>query len=540
HAAGDVISEGPLWDSLPVLCPENDVFDTHYHKDDVEAAGLVKFDFLGLKTLTVLDIAVKLIDKRPDRNEPFDLDAIPLDDSATYALLQSGETTNVFQLEGQGMQGLFKMLKPDCFEDIVAAVALYRPGPMGADMHTDFVHRKHGRQKVEYPDPSLEPVLRDTRGVIVYQEQVMQIARTMGGYSLGGADLLRRAMGKKKAEEMEKQKAIFIEGATKLGHSESKAVEVFDLMAYFAGYGFNKSHSAAYALITYQTAYLKAHFPAEFCCATMSADKDKSDKVVRTVSEARAMGITVLPPDVNESAIDFTVVYGNPQAKTRQQTHRPVSEKGVCSDPSQPSIRFGLGALKGVGHSALEAIFEARQSGDAQSTAGAEVPFVDLFDFCDRVDLRRVNKNVCEALVQSGAFDGLHEPDQVHRAQAVAAVETAIERGKRAAQERASGQTNLFGMLGGGDDTGGFQQTGGTFPSGISVWDSKETLRREKATLGFYVSGHPLDRYADELKRFCNVTTESIENLERNFRVNLGGAVEGYRERRTRAGATLA
>ncbi|MEM7608176.1 MAG: DNA polymerase III subunit alpha, partial [Myxococcota bacterium] len=505
NAAGVVISEGPLWDSVPVFCPENDVFVTHYHKDDVEAAGLVKFDFLGLKTLTVLDIAVKLIDKRPDRNEPFDLDAIPLDDSATYALLQSGETTNVFQLEGQGMQGLFKMLKPDCFEDIVAAVALYRPGPMGADMHTDFVHRKHGRQKVEYPDPSLEPVLRDTRGVIVYQEQVMQIARTMGGYSLGGADLLRRAMGKKKAEEMEKQKAIFIEGATKLGHSESKAVEVFDLMAYFAGYGFNKSHSAAYALITYQTAYLKAHFPAEFCCATMSADKDKSDKVVRTVSEARAMGITVLPPDVNESAIDFTVVYGNPQAKTRQQTHRPVSEKGVCSDPSQPSIRFGLGALKGVGHSALEAIFEARQSGDAQSTAGAEVPFVDLFDFCDRVDLRRVNKNVCEALVQSGAFDGLHEPDQVHRAQAVAAVETAIERGKRAAQERASGQTNLFGMLGGGDDTGGFQQTGGTFPSGISVWDSKETLRREKATLGFYVSGHPLDRYADELKRFCNV-----------------------------------
>ena len=532
HAAGVVISEGPIWDHVPVFCPDEGVLVTQYHKDDVESAGLVKFDFLGLKTLTVLDIAVRLIDKRPDRDEPFDLDAIPLDDPATYALLCSGETTNVFQLESQGMQGLFKMLKPDCFEDIVAAVALYRPGPMGADMHTDFVHRKHGRQKVEYPDDCLKPILEDTRGVIVYQEQVMQIAQVMGGYTLGGADLLRRAMGKKKVKEMEKQKVIFCEGAQERGHAAEKAEHIFDLMAYFAGYGFNKSHSAAYALITYQTAYLKAHYPAEFCCATMSADKDKSDKVVRTVAEARNLGITVLPPDVNESQIDFTVVYEPVEGVARPEG-RPVSEKGQLRDPMGPSIRFGLGALKGVGGSALDAVFEERfQDGQKQ-------PFVDLFDFCDRVDLRRVNKGVCEALVQSGAFDACHGPLSVHRAQACSAVETAIERGKKAAADRASGQTNLFGLLS-EEETQSFAKAGGTFPDNVEQWDSRETLQREKATLGFYVSGHPLDRYVKELRRLCNANTETVQQMDRFAEVLIGGSVEGYRERRTKTGNTMA
>jgi DNA polymerase-3 subunit alpha len=357
HAAGVVISEGPIWDHVPVFCPEEGTYVTQYHKDDVEAAGLVKFDFLGLKTLTVLDIAVALIDKRPDRSEPFDLDAIPLNDRATFALLQSGETTNVFQLESSGMQGLFKQLKPDRFEDIVAAVALYRPGPMSAGMDKDFVERKHGRQKVSYPDPSLEHILETTRGVIVYQEQVMQIARDMAGYSLGGADLLRRAMGKKKASEMAKQKTIFVEGAQGRGHAEERAEEVFDLMAGFAEYGFNKSHSAAYALITYQTAYLKAHYPVEFVCATLTADKDKSDKVVRTVAEARNMGITVLPPDVNESEIDFAVVYAagaNPAIE--RPRGKPLSSRGKLRDPFEPKIRFGLGAIKGVGGAALDAL----------------------------------------------------------------------------------------------------------------------------------------------------------------------------------------
>jgi len=540
HAAGVVISEGPIWDHVPVFCPEEGVLVTQYHKDDVEAAGLVKFDFLGLKTLTVLDLAVGLIDKRPDRSEPFDLDAIPLDDPATYALLQSGETTNVFQLESQGMQGLFKALKPDCFEDIVAAVALYRPGPMGADMHNDFVHRKHGRQKVEYPDPSLEPILKDTRGVIVYQEQVMQIARTMGGYSLGGADILRRAMGKKKEKEMVKQKAIFIEGATERGHSKEKAEEVFDLMAFFAGYGFNKSHSAAYALITYQTAYLKAHFPAELCCATMTADKDKSDKVVRTVAEARNLGITVLPPSVNESAIDFTVVY-EPRNDARPLRGRPMSEKGELRDPTGPAIRFGLGALKGVGGAALEALFEARTGKkEGDEGPGDEQPFVDLFDFCDRVDLRRVNKNVTDALVKSGAFDSLHEPLGVHRAQASAAIPTALERGKQAAADRASGQTSLFGLLGSEEEQQTFTRAGGTFPDNVEPWDSREQLKLEKGSLGFYVSGHPLDRYISELRRFCNATTETLHEMDRGTKVQIGGSVEGYRERRTRAGATMA
>ncbi len=538
HAAGVVISEGPIWDHVPVFCPDDDVYVTQYHKDDVEAAGLVKFDFLGLRTLTVLDIAVKLINKRPDRESKFRLEAIPLTDLATYALLQSGETTNVFQLESTGMQGLFKQLKPDCFEDIVAAVALYRPGPMGAGMHTDFVLRKHGKQKVTYPDPSLEDVLRDTRGVIVYQEQVMQIARSMGGYSLGGADLLRRAMGKKKKKEMDKQKLIFVAGAEKNGHSKEKAVEVFDLMAFFAGYGFNKSHSAAYALITYQTAYLKAHFPVEFCCATLSADKDKTDKVVRTVAEARSMGITVLPPDVNESEVDFTVVYAPDEAVIDGQPitrpkNKPLSSRGTLRDPMGPKIRFGLGAIKGVGGGALDSVFEERNGEEG------EQPFIDLFDFCGRVDPRRVNKSVATALVACGAFDTVHAAGGITRAQATEAVEAAIARGKRMAQERASGQTNLFGLLGDPDADQKVSIAAGAFPN-VPPWDSTVLLQKEKASLGFYVSGHPLDRYASELRRVCNATTETLQQLDKFYRVQIGGSVEGYRERRTKTGNTMA
>jgi DNA polymerase-3 subunit alpha len=537
HAAGVVISEGPIWDHVPVFCPEPDVYVTQYHKDDVEAAGLVKFDFLGLRTLTVIDIATKLIDKRPDREgDPFRIDTISMDDPATYALLQSGETTNVFQLESSGMQSLFKQLRPDRFDDIVAAVALYRPGPMGAQMDKDFVHRKHGRQKVEYPHPSLEDILQETRGVIVYQEQVMQIAQEMAGYSLGGADLLRRAMGKKKASEMEKQKAVFIEGATARGHTQEKAEEVFDLMAYFAGYGFNKSHSAAYALITYQTAYLKSHYPVEFSCATLTADKEKIDKVVRTVAEARSMGITVLPPDVNESEIDFTVVYTPDDAQdVARLRHKPVCYNGEVHDPMGPKIRFGLGAIKGVGTAAVEAVLEARQAEDD----GGERPFVDLFDFCARVDLRRVNKSVIEALVQCGAFDTVHDAILVHRSQAFIAIEQAIERGKRIQAERSSGQESLFGLMVGDDEAQAYEHPGGSFPA-LDPWDSREQLSREKGTLGFYVSGHPLDRYKSELLRFCDATTESVTQLDNHRQVTVGGTVEGYRERRTKMGHTMA
>ncbi|MEZ4288520.1 MAG: DNA polymerase III subunit alpha [Polyangiales bacterium] len=537
HAAGVVISDGPIWDHVPVFCPEENSYVTQFHKDDVEAAGLVKFDFLGLRTLTVIDIATKLIGKRPDRiDNPFSIADIPMDDAATFALLQTGETTNVFQLESSGMQNLFKQLRPDSFEDIVAAVALYRPGPMGAGMDKDFVRRKHGRQKVEYPDASLEPILKATRGVIVYQEQVMQIAQSMAGYTLGGADLLRRAMGKKKASEMEKQKAIFVDGATKLGHDRGKSEDVFELMAYFAGYGFNKSHSAAYALITYQTAYLKAHFPAEFTCATLSADKDKIDKIVRTVAEARAMGLVVLPPDANESDVDFSVVYSPDDAPdVPRLKHLPVCHQGQVLDPMGPKIRFGLGAIKGVGTAAVESILESRQP-DAQSTD--QQAFVDLFDFCARVDLRRVNKSVIEALVQCGAFDSMHQSQNVHRSQAFATIGAAVDRGKQITQERNSGQTNLFELMS-GPEVGDIQHPGGQFLE-LPPWDSREQLLREKASLGFYVSGHPLDHFASELRRFCNATTESVTAIDDRKRVIVGGLVEGYRERRTKLGSTMA
>ena len=536
HAAGVVISEGPLWDHVPVFCPEPGVLVTQYHKDDVESAGLVKFDFLGLKTLTVIDIAVALIDKRPDRSTRFVIDAIPMDDAATFALLQSGETTNVFQLESSGMQQLFKQLKPDCFEDIVAAVALYRPGPLGTGMVEDFVQRKHGRIKVEYPHPCLERILKDTYGVIVYQEQVMQIAREMAGYTLGGADLLRRAMGKKKESEMAKQRAVFVDGAVKNGHAAEQAGRIFDLVAHFAGYGFNKSHSAAYALITYQTAFLKAHFPVELTCATLSADKDKTDKVVRTVAEARSMGITVLPPDVNESEIDFTVVY-EAAPGVRPRKGRPISLGGKLRDPAGPKIRFGLGGVKGVGGGALEAIFEARSQDAEGQPSTSKQPFTDLFDFAARVDLRRVNKGVAEALVQCGAFDAVHAAAGVHRAQAHSVIEAALERGRKLTADRESGQTNLFGLLEAPAKSARSSAAG--FPD-CEPWDLRELLAREKATLGFYVSGHPLARYGSELKRFCDATTASLTGKGEGARVTIGGSVEGYRERPTKTGAKMA
>ena len=540
HAAGVVISEGAIWDHVPVFSPEEGTYVTQYHKDDVEAAGLVKFDFLGLRTLTVIDIAVKLINRRPDMQDaPFRIDEIPMDDVATYVLLQSGETTNVFQIESSGMQTLFKQLRPDCFDDIVAAVALYRPGPMGAAMDKDFVHRKHGRQRVVYPHPSLENILKETRGVIVYQEQVMQIAQEMAGYTLGGADLLRRAMGKKKVSAMKKQKAVFIDGAVERGHTREKAEEVFELMAYFAGYGFNKSHSAAYALITYQTAYLKAHYPVEFSCATLSADKEKIDKVVRTVAEARSMGITVLPPDVNESDVDFTVVYAPDEAvDVARLKHKPVCAGGELRDPMGPKIRFGLGAIKGVGSGAVDAILEARHAEDAQGQVQKR-PFIDIFDFCSRVDLRRVNKSVVEALVQCGAFDAAHELQGIHRSQAFLSIEQAIERGKRMMAERSSGQTSLFGLMANEEDAQAMEHPGGSFPR-IEPWASREKLEREKATLGFYVSGHPLDRYQSELLRFCDVNTQTLASLDSQRQITIGGSVEGYRERRTKLGSTMA
>ena len=533
HAAGIVISEGPLWDTVPIFKGGGGMV-TQYAKDEVEAAGLVKFDFLGLTTLTVLDFALDMIRRRPSEvlrvqkgGVPFLLEDIPMDGKdadpekarltrETFDLLQSGETTGVFQLESSGMQKLFKDLKPDCFEDIVAAVALYRPGPLGTGMVEDFVNRKNGKAKVAYPHDDLKEVLKDTYGVIVYQEQVMMIARKMGGYSLGGADLLRRAMGKKKAEEMAKQKATFVDGAKKLNYDEAKAVEIFDLLEYFAGYGFNKSHSAAYALITYQTAYLKRHFPVEFMAATLCSDLGKIEKLVGTISEARAMGIEVLVPDVNESDRLFTVIYNDKPAPTRRNA------KGAEADPWRPRIRVGLGGIKGVGDSAIESILEVRTQG----------PFQDIFDFCARVDPRRVNKGVVEALVNSGAFDKTLERTGATRSQAFMAIERALERGKGAAKERASGQMGLFGLAVSLQPTHGYPDE--------APWDLLEKLKRERVALGLYLTGHPLDRYATEAGRFATALAGQIQERENNEEVTLAGVIENYREKVPKSGGRMA
>jgi len=529
HAAGVVIGDRPLAELVPLYRdPRSDMPATQFNMKWVEPAGLVKFDFLGLKTLTVLARCNELL---AARGVDLDLTNLPLDDPKTFDLLTRADTVGVFQVEGAGVRDMLKKLRPDRFEDIIAVVSLYRPGPM--ENIPRYISVKHGQEQPDYLHPQLEGILKETHGIMIYQEQVMQIAQVLAGYTLGGADLLRRAMGKKKAEEMEQQKGIFIDGSLKNGHSDADAARVFDLMAYFAGYGFNKSHSAAYALITYQTAFLKAHFPVEFMCATLSADKDKTEKVVRTVAEARTMGLTVLPPDINESEIDFSVVYQpNPELKAAR-AGRPACSGGSLSDVTGPKIRFGLGGVKGIGEAALEAIFEARREED-----GSTKPFGDLFDFSGRVDLRRLNKGVLEALVQCGAFDRLHGPRSVHRAQAFGSIDTAIERGKKIQSERASGQQDLFGLLTEAEkkesnvDRVEFIK--------LDAWDTRELLSRERGALGFYVSGHPLDAYGAEVSRFCTATVAGLSELPAEARVEVAGLVEGLRERPTKAGGKMA
>ncbi|HSQ64482.1 MAG TPA: DNA polymerase III subunit alpha, partial [Polyangiaceae bacterium] len=540
HAAGIVISEGPLWDHVPVFRdsgkgsgsagggPEGGAFVTQYYKDDVEAAGLVKFDFLGLKTLTVLDIAQQLIRKREGEASAFDISKIPLDDKATYALLASGETKGVFQLESSGMQQLFKDLRADNFEDIVAAVALYRPGPLGSGMVKDFVDRKHGRAKVESLHPLVDPLLVPTYGVIVYQEQVMQIAQALAGYTLGGADLLRRAMGKKKPEEMAKQKSIFIEGSKKKDVDEADAERIFGLLEYFAGYGFNKSHSAAYALITYQTAYLKAHYPAELLCAILTSDKDRIEKVVRTIADARAMGITVLPPDANESDTDFKVVYPSAPAPGEAEARAPAAKGAQKKKKTLPQIRFGLGAVRGLGGAALDAVFEARKSG----------PFIDLFDFASRVDANKTNKGVFQALVQCGAFDSTFGALGITRAQAYASIDVALERSRSASRDRERGQTSLFGLFDAAAPAGAKTSSAGDYVE-CGPWDRKEMLTRERQSLGFYISGHPLDRYLRgpaAAARLEVLPASACSEQDDWSVVKLAGMVEGYREKIFRDG----
>ncbi|WP_122613117.1 DNA polymerase III subunit alpha, partial [Pseudomonas viridiflava] len=482
HAGGVVIAPTKLTDFSPIYCDEaGDGLVTQFDKDDVEAAGLVKFDFLGLRTLTIIDWALKTINRdRAKVNEaPLDIAFIPLDDMPTYQLLQRAETTAVFQLESRGMKELIKKLKPDCLEDLIALVALFRPGPLQSGMVDDFINRKHGRAELSYPHvdyqyEGLKPVLAPTYGIILYQEQVMQIAQVMAGYTLGGADMLRRAMGKKKPEEMAKQRGGFIDGCKTNNIDPDLAGNIFDLVEKFAGYGFNKSHSAAYGLVSYQTAWLKTHYPAPFMAAVLSADMHNTDKVVTLIEEVRTMKLRLDAPDVNTSEFKFT-----------------VSDDG--------RILYGLGAIKGVGEGPVEAITEARSKG----------PFKDLFDFCARVDLKRVNKRTLDGLIRSGALDRLGpyfelEPKAYqanidrNRSVLLAALEEAIQAAEQTARSRDSGHSDLFGGLFVEEDADVYANHRKTRELSL-----KDRLRGEKETLGLYLTGHPIDEYEGEIRRFA-------------------------------------
>ncbi len=499
HAAGVVIADQPLWNYVPIYQPPGEkVLITQFAKDEVEAAGLVKFDFLGLTTLTVIQHALTLINRNRSSDQQLQAHQIPIADSATFELISRGDTAGVFQMESSGFTEMVMKLKPTCFEDVIAAGALYRPGPLDAGMVDVFIARKHGREKVVYPHTALEPVLKDTYGVIVYQEQVMQISQVLGGYSLGRADLLRRAMGKKKAEVMQAERAGFLDGCRQKGVDPKVAGEIFDLMEKFAEYGFNKSHSAAYGLITIQTAWLKAHYPTEFMAALLTSEKDNTDKVVAHIAEARAAGLEVLPPDVNQSDLAFGAVEGK--------------------------IRFGLGAIKGVGESAIEAILEARANGT----------FRDLFDFCERVDARRVNRKGLEALVKAGAFDFERRP----RRQLFLSIERASERGASAQRDRAVGQSSLFGLLGAAEASRPAPVVTGEYVAS-EEWPEKERLAAEKEAIGFYVSGHPLHQYERELRRWARPAA-SVQRARRDEVVTVAGIVAQLRERPTKTGKRMA
>lgn len=496
HAGGVVIAPSKLTDFTALYCePNGEHLVTQFDKDDIETAGLVKFDFLGLRTLTIIDWAVNAINaKRKQNNESLlNITELPLDDKKTFDLLKSCATSAVFQLESRGMKDLIKRLQPDSFEDIIALVALFRPGPLQSGMVDDFINRKHGRAKMDFFHPLLEPVLRPTYGIILYQEQVMQVAQVLAGYTLGAADLLRRAMGKKKPEEMAKQRVFFITGAKSNNVNSDLATHIFDLMEKFAEYGFNKSHSAAYALITYQTAWLKAHYPAEFMAAVLSSDMDKTDKVVNFLNDSRACGLTIVPPDINRSEYKFR-----------------VNEKG--------EIIYGLGAIKGMGEAAVEAILAARKKHGI---------FRDLFSFCQQVDLHKINKRTLEALIRSGSMDCLG----ASRASLMASFELALTAAEQMAHKNALGQGDLFGS-----ETTIIQK-----PQMIAAeeWSVQLRLQGEKETLGHYLSGHPLQQYENELKNF--ITAPLLElNFMQNKSVIIAGWVTAIRVMYTKRGDRMA
>ncbi|KLV08514.1 DNA polymerase III subunit alpha [Photobacterium aquae] len=503
HAGGVVISPTTITDFAPLYCDaEGGNPVTQFDKNDVETAGLVKFDFLGLRTLTIIDWALGMINPRLEAQgeEPVNIAAIPMADSKSFNMLQRSETTAVFQLESRGMKDLIKRLQPDCFEDMIALVALFRPGPLQSGMVDNFIDRKHGREEISYPDAtwqheSLKEILDPTYGIILYQEQVMQIAQVLSGYTLGGADMLRRAMGKKKPEEMAKQRATFEEGAIKNGVDGELAMKIFDLVEKFAGYGFNKSHSAAYALVSYQTLWLKAHYPAEFMAAVMTADMDNTDKIVGLVDECLRMKLTLLPPDVNKGLYRFN-----------------VDDNGA--------IVYGIGAIKGVGEGPIENIIAAREKGGH---------FKDLFDFCARIDTKKVNKRVLERLIKSGAMDRLGP----NRATLMASLDDAIKAASQHHQAEAFGQTDMFGVL-----TEAPEEVEHAYAN-IPEWPESVWLEGERDTLGLYLTGHPVNAYLSELKHYTTWRLKDAHPTGRDKVVSVAGLVIAARVMTTKRGTRI-
>lgn len=503
HAGGVVIAPTAITDFSPLYCDSEGMHPvTHFDKNDVEYAGLVKFDFLGLRTLTIIKWALEMINARmlAEGKEPVRIESIPLDDKKSFDLLLQSKTTAVFQLESRGMKDLISRLKPDCFEDIIALVALFRPGPLESGMVQNFIDRKHGKEEVSYPDAQyqhecLKPILEPTYGVIVYQEQVMQIAQELAGYTLGGADLLRRAMGKKKPEEMAAQREIFEKGAINKGIDGNLAMKIFDLVEKFAGYGFNKSHSAAYALVSYQTLWLKAHFPAEFMAAVMSSEMDNTDKIVGLYDECMNMGLTVIPPDINSGKHRFS-----------------VNEKG--------EIVYGLGAIKGVGEGPIDTILSARQQDGI---------FKDLFDLTARVDLKKINRRTFDALIMSGSLDKLGP----HRAALMKNLEDALKASDQHSKMEALGQSDMFGVL-----TETPEEVQNAYAN-TPKWSEQTILDGERATLGLYLSGHPIGRFLKELAHYAPIRLNELQPTFRGQNATVAGMVVGYRVAVTKRGSRI-
>ena len=524
HAAGIVISNEPLADHIPLYKGSKDEIVTQFDMNAIEDLGFVKFDFLGLKTLTVIDKAIKFIRENKsswvrqsseqvdqvgsikDEVLQFDIKKIPLNDQDVYKLLSSGHTRGVFQIESSGMKDLLMRLQPSSFEDIIAVLALYRPGPLDSGMVDEFIKRKHGQRRIEYPLPELKEILKDTYGLFVYQEQIMKTASVLADYSLGEADLLRRAMGKKKPEEMKAQRERFLEGAKKKGVSKKKAEEIFDAMEKFAEYSFNKSHSAAYALITYQTAYLKAHYPAEFMAALLSVEAGNADKVITSIAECKEMGIEVLPPDVNESMAGFTAISGSPTTLPLDRYPR-----------ARGKIRFGLSAIKNIGDGTVEAIIKAREEGGRLKS---------IFDFCERVDSKKTNRRTFESLIKSGAFDSLG----ANRTQLMESLDTLLSYAstkQRSFPERQNALFTLNDLI-----------TPPTLPN-VEEWNEKERLKAELDVLGFYVTSHPVAKYLEEIKRYTNTDTELLSEIKERREVLIAGVVRSLNVKHTKNGSSI-